>query len=76
MISTLTIKLSLQVKTSTMSALERALTASRPRARYIAPFGARIMVALAAWLPMPILDWLLMSMFGMTRKRLKISTPA
>lgn len=57
-------------------ALERALTASRPRARYIAPFGARIMVALAAWLPTPILDGLLTSMFGITRKRLKVSAPA
>lgn len=57
-------------------ALERALTAPWPRARYIAPFGARIFVALAAWLPTPLLDWLLTSMFGMTRKRLKVSTPA
>jgi short-subunit dehydrogenase len=57
-------------------ALERALTASRPRARYIAPFSARIMVALAAWLPTPTLDWLLTSMFGMTRKQLKVGAPA
>ena len=54
-------------------AIERALTASRPGARYIAPFSARVMVALAAWLPTPILDWLLTSMFGMTRRRLKLS---
>jgi short-subunit dehydrogenase len=57
-------------------ALERALAASRPRARYIAPFSARIMVALAAWLPTPMLDCLLTSMFGMTRKHLKVSAPA
>lgn len=49
---------------------ERALTASRPSARYIAPFGARIFVALATWLPTPIVDWFLTSMFGMTRKGL------
>jgi NAD(P)-dependent dehydrogenase (short-subunit alcohol dehydrogenase family) len=57
-------------------AMERALTASRPRARYIAPFSARIMVALAAWLPTPALDCLLTSMFGMTRKQLRVGTPA
>jgi short-subunit dehydrogenase len=56
-------------------ALERALTASRPRARYVAPFGARIFVALAQLLPTPILDRLLSLMFGMTRKRLKVSSP-
>jgi hypothetical protein len=57
-------------------ALERALTASRPNARYIAPFSARLMVALAAWLPTPLVDWLLTSMFGMTRKRLQVSAAA
>lgn len=57
-------------------ALERALTAPRPRARYIAPFSARVLVTLSALLPTPTLDWLLTSMFGMTRKRLKVHTPA
>ncbi len=56
-------------------ALERALTASNPRARYIAPFSARVMVALAAWLPTALIDWLLTSMFGVTRKRV-IRAPA
>ena len=54
-------------------AIEQALTA-RPKARYVAPFGARVMLALAAWLPTPLVDWLLTSMFGMTRKRLKIES--
>jgi short-subunit dehydrogenase len=53
-------------------ALERALTAPRPSPRYVAPFGARVMLALAACLPTTLVDWLLTSMFGMTRKRLAI----
>jgi short-subunit dehydrogenase len=47
-------------------ALERALTARRPRARYVAPFSARFMLAVVPWLPTALVDHLLTSMFRIT----------
>jgi hypothetical protein len=45
-------------------------------ARHIAPFGARIFVAVATRLPTRVLAWVLTSMFGMTLERLRVGTPA
>lgn len=52
-------------------ALERALTAARPSARYVAPFSARVFIALATCLPRPLVDSILMSMFGVTSERVQ-----
>jgi short-subunit dehydrogenase len=51
-------------------AMERALTARRPQARYVAPFSGRILLALMALLPTRFVDWLFGRVSGLTRKRL------
>lgn len=47
--------------------IERAITAPRPRARYVVPFAGRVMVALFAWLPTAVLDWVLSRVFGLEK---------
>jgi len=53
--------------------IERAVTARSPRARYMAPFYGRVIVALAAWLPTRTFDWLMARAMGVTRARLTLS---
>ena len=56
-------------------AIERAITARRPRARYVAPFfGGRVLLALIRATPTRMLDWLFAQVLGLTKK--KLATPA
>ncbi len=48
-------------------AIERAVTARAPRARYVAPFIGQVLVALSAWLPTRAFDWLMSRSMGVTR---------
>ena len=52
------------------AAIEHAATARRPRTRYVAPFRAKIMLALAALLPTRWLDGIMRAMTGLGRRRL------
>jgi len=54
-------------------AMERALAARRPAARYMAPFRARILLVLLRLLPTRLTDALLRAATGLTRKRLTTS---
>jgi len=47
--------------------IERAVTSRAPRARYVAPFSGRVIVALAEWLPTRVFDWLITRLMGLTR---------
>ena len=51
-------------------AIERAVTARRPRARYVAPFASRFMLGLLSWLPTPMRDGLMRAVFGINKKQL------
>lgn len=51
-------------------AIERAITARRPAARYVVPFSARIMLLVIENLPTPWADWILSRAFGTHRLRL------
>jgi NAD(P)-dependent dehydrogenase (short-subunit alcohol dehydrogenase family) len=51
-------------------AMERALTARRPRARYVTPFSNRLLLAMLAILPTRLVDWVFGRLTGLTRKRL------
>lgn len=56
-------------------AIERAATARRPRARYVAPFfGGRLLLALVRALPTRLLDWLFAQALGLTKKKLAATT--
>lgn len=49
-------------------AIERAIVARRPRARYLVPFSAKIVVQLfASWLPTRVADWLMLRLMGLGR---------
>jgi len=54
-------------------AMERAIEARRPAARYVAPFRARILLALFAVVPTRWLDAAMRSLTGLTRKHLSSS---
>jgi hypothetical protein len=45
-----------------------------PRARYVAPFVGRVVLALAAWLPTRALDWLLARATGLTVARPRMAS--
>lgn len=51
------------------AAVERALTARRPRARYVVGAGPRAQVRLAALTPTPVMDAVLRTASGVPRKR-------
>ncbi|HZS38539.1 MAG TPA: SDR family oxidoreductase [Polyangia bacterium] len=51
-------------------AMERAMTARRPSARYVTPFSNRILLAMLAVLPTRLVDWVFGKVTGLTRKRL------
>lgn len=50
-------------------ALEHAITASRPRARYVAPFSTNFILWLKVLLPTRVLDTILTTALGLTGKR-------
>jgi NAD(P)-dependent dehydrogenase (short-subunit alcohol dehydrogenase family) len=52
-------------------AIGRAIRARRPAARYVAPFRARIMLALYALTPTRVSDWVLRRLYGLTRQKLR-----
>ncbi len=56
-------------------AIVRGLTASRPRARYIAPFSSRLGLAFLSMLPTALKDFLLRAVFGLSRRRLGGTQP-
>jgi NAD(P)-dependent dehydrogenase (short-subunit alcohol dehydrogenase family) len=56
--------------------IERTVSARAPRARYVAPFNGRVILALAAWLPTRVFDWILARAMGVTRARLGIVAKA
>lgn len=51
-------------------AITRAAESRRPRARYVAPFRARVMLAFAGMLPTRWVDGIMRLSLGMTRRRL------
>jgi len=53
--------------------IERAIATRRPRARYMGPFGYRVLVALIRWLPASWGDWYLARMAGLTASHLSAS---
>ena len=56
-------------------AMERAVTARWPRARYVTPFSNRLLLAALAVLPTRFVDWLFGKLTGLTRKRLAGASP-
>ena len=51
-------------------AITRAVESRRPRARYVAPFSARLMLAAAAVMPTRMLDWVMRRSAGLTRQQM------
>ena len=51
-------------------AIERAATARRPRARYVAPFHGRVFLAAKAILPTWFLDFVMRQALGLTARKL------
>ena len=51
-------------------AIQRAVEARRPRARYVAPFVGRLMLLTAAILPTWLIDWMFSRVMGLTQKKL------
>jgi short-subunit dehydrogenase len=52
-------------------AIERAIDARRPAARYVVPFRARLILAFFRWMPVPITDALFSVVVGLTRRRMR-----
>ncbi len=53
-------------------AIRHAIEARRARVRYVVPFATRFMVALSAWIPTRVLDWMLTVPMGLTRRGLSV----
>jgi short-subunit dehydrogenase len=51
-------------------AIAHAANARRPRPRYVVPFTGRVFVWLSGWLPTRVLDWMLATTMGLTKKNL------
>ncbi|MEQ9319377.1 MAG: SDR family oxidoreductase [Polyangiaceae bacterium] len=51
-------------------AIERAATARRPRARYIAPLWSRAALTLLGLIPVPLRDAMMRAMFGLSAKQI------
>lgn len=56
-------------------AIHKAVTARRPRARYIAPFWGRLMLGFLRLVPLRLRDRMMRAMFGLSEKQLT-ATPA
>ncbi len=56
-------------------AIYKAVTARRPKARYVAPLSGHITLKLLQLLPLRLRDWLMRGMFGLTPKRLSAGRP-
>lgn len=54
-------------------AIERAIRARRPRARYVAPFRARLMLLFVGIMPTRVNDWIMRRLVGLTKKRLGLT---
>ena len=54
-------------------AIERAIRARRPSARYVAPFRARIILFFVGITPTRVNDWMMRSLVGLTKKRLGLT---
>ena len=57
-------------------AILHAITASRPAARYVVPFSTWLMMVFAAFTPTPVMDWILRTGAGLTRRRLGLTAGA
>jgi NAD(P)-dependent dehydrogenase (short-subunit alcohol dehydrogenase family) len=57
-------------------AIERAATDRRPRARYLAPFRAVLMMALVRRMPTRWADWVMRMAVGLTRRNFSRALPA
>ena len=56
-------------------AIVRAIRSRRPRPRYVMPFSSRFFLALVAIFPTRTSDWLMRTVYGLTRKRLGLGAP-
>lgn len=56
-------------------AIERAIRARRPRARYVAPFRYKLMLGFLALVPTRLQDAMMRGMVGLSRKRLGLTDP-
>ncbi len=56
-------------------AIEKAVTARRPRARYVAPLSAHLTLKALQPLPLRVRDWVMRTMFGLSKKRLASASP-
>ena len=54
--------------------IAHAIETSSPRARYVAPFTGRVMIALATMLPTALFDWFSRNIAGLSRKQLLLPT--
>ena len=57
-------------------AIEKAVTSSRPKARYVAPFSSQVMLAFMSFMPTALLDWMMTAMTGLTSKNVGGARPA
>ncbi|MBS2013998.1 MAG: SDR family oxidoreductase [Deltaproteobacteria bacterium] len=55
----------------TTRAIVHAVTARRPRVRYVVPFSSAAMLAIMSWLPTRVVDWAMRLMSGLTPKTLR-----
>jgi short-subunit dehydrogenase len=56
-------------------AIYQAVTARRPKARYVAPLSAHLRLKALQLVPLRLRDWIMRAMFGLTKKRLSSSSP-
>jgi short-subunit dehydrogenase len=59
----------------TTRAIVHASIARRPRVRYVVPFSSAMMLAVVSWLPTRIVDSLMRTLAGLTRKNLAKGAP-
>ncbi len=57
-------------------AIEKAVTSSRPKARYVAPFSSALMLVVMGFMPTALLDWVMTKMTGLTSENVGGSRPA
>ncbi len=58
------------------AAIQRAVEVRRPRARYVAPFSAKVMVWFMTRAPTRLIDWASRMLVGLTPKGMKSKPPA